>query len=877
MAAAGGGGGSSSSPPPWDPTSEAFQNDDSLEFDMDDPAVIAELERWDRETKLGSELETLLAEMKAIADSVPMTEWARPVPEGMEGVPPVDAEEFHKELERVVGESDARFLREADSGDPASSPPSSSAPSSPDASRGGRMAGSATDVELRTTHDFLAWYEELEAVSNQETWEKYETYVAELEACVEGLGAMDSQVKQVVTLLEEIREDHATSSAKTGLFMGACEGLMQEIVNLKAFEGGLSERLQFFEALDTASAAINGATLSCDDDAFPAVLASMDQSIANIERHLHYKEADAYLVRFRQLQARGFALVRAYAQKSLGEAVDAARSESQGGLPAGDATGGASTVDTDGFADATALAKHRERFGSALKGLQNLLRQMAIQAKEKSEYRQLLEDCFWMYAEHRMALLTPPVQRRMEVCSASTPLEFARTGACLLLGVCADEHHLAENFFPTASVSAEGREDGGHEGHRIAFDWTSVFKKALCEPLCGLLGDRLRPMFMNVSDVGDLCELVDLLQNEILGREMERRGTSAEPMRDALTVLLNDLRQRVIFRALAFIRERVEGFKPVVEASEAVAHFSRCTAFVEQADGSGEPPERLPECPILQTSVTMLRQLYTAVEPSVFSAIAHETIRHTSMGLARASSAIEKAVGATARLANSACTAELYAGLYLLSHLVTLRDRLRPFSVELSFTDKHLDFSNAREYIGRVYSSPGSLVSMRDNSLLGLVSNLRSWSPKVHQVHSDSRKELDGMLASQRDRLVASVISETCDALSNFLLKVDAYRASGKKDLGSSAFGSPERVKELVGKVNAALSRDLPQVARLLIFSLPDPASRADVSTPIRTGLLQHYSKLDALLNAEYSADQRDAFDAAAAPIVSASLDAMFA
>ena len=844
-----------------------FPGDDlEKSFDMDDPEVWAQLERWDQEVQLSSEHEALLEEIKALVDSVPMTEWAnvREVPEEMKGAPPMDRDAVQRELARVVGEPVES--RGADAEEGAVQPTASS-------------SKDVGDVELRSTHDFLEWYEELEAVSHQETWEKYDAYVAELEACIEGMASMEGQVRQILGLLEEIRADHATSSAKTGLFMGACEGLMQEIVNLKSFEGGLSERLQFFESLDAASAAINGAGLSCDDDAFPAMLAAMDDSIANIEQRMHYKEAEAYLVRFRQLQARGFAVVRAYAQKTLGEAAEAARPAApQGPQEPVAGTSGASAGVLENDDGDGALAAHRERFRTALKGLHSLLRQLANQGGDKPEYRQLLEDCIWMYAEHRMALLSPALQRRIEACSQSVPLEFVRTGACLLLGICADEYDLAENFFPSAQAGGDkGGAGSGEQPRGAGFDWAGVFKKALCEPLCGVLSDRLRPMVMNVSDVGELCALVDLMQNEILVREMGRRGASAEPARDALTVLLNDIRQRVIFRALAFVRERVEGFKPSSEVAEAAAFFSKCTAFVDQAGGGGEPPERLPECSLLETSVTVLQQLYAAVEPSVFSAIAHETIRQTSLGLQRTSAAIEKAVGPAARLADSACTADLYAGFYLLAHLVSLRDKLRPFSVELGFTDKHLDFSNTREYIGRVYSSPGSLVSMRDNSLLGLVSNLRSWSPKVQQVRGDSRKELEGMLSSQRDKVVKRVIADTCDALSNFLLKVDAFRASGKSDLGSSAFGSPERVKELISKVNTALSKTFPQVARVMLFHLRDPAARADVSTPIRTGLLQHYSKLDALLDAEYTAEQRETFGAVAASKVSDDLDAMFA
>jgi hypothetical protein len=62
--------------------------------------------------------------------------------------------------------------------------------------------------------------------------------------------------------------------------------------------------------------------------------------------------------------------------------------------------------------------------------------------------------------------------------------------------VCQLEHQLFDGFFP----GADG-DGGGALG-------------ALMDPLCTVLYDALRPAFIQLADLGSLCELVDILQHE---------------------------------------------------------------------------------------------------------------------------------------------------------------------------------------------------------------------------------------------------------------------------------------------------------------------------------------------------------------------------
>ena len=65
--------------------------------------------------------------------------------------------------------------------------------------------------------------------------------------------------------------------------------------------------------------------------------------------------------------------------------------------------------------------------------------------------------------------------------------------------MCQLEHQLFEHFFPEAGSVGEG--------DPLA---------PLMDPLCTLLYDALRPAFIQLQSLDDLCALVVILQHEVL-------------------------------------------------------------------------------------------------------------------------------------------------------------------------------------------------------------------------------------------------------------------------------------------------------------------------------------------------------------------------
>lgn len=70
--------------------------------------------------------------------------------------------------------------------------------------------------------------------------------------------------------------------------------------------------------------------------------------------------------------------------------------------------------------------------------------------------------------------------------------------------VCRAEHQLFCRFFPSAATNL------------------SVLTGSLMDPLGVILYDHLRPSLIQLQEVGQLCNVVEVLKNEVIEEQMNR-------------------------------------------------------------------------------------------------------------------------------------------------------------------------------------------------------------------------------------------------------------------------------------------------------------------------------------------------------------------
>ncbi|XP_042487205.1 conserved oligomeric Golgi complex subunit 3-like [Macadamia integrifolia] len=114
-----------------------------------------------------------------------------------------------------------------------------------------------------------------------------------------------------------------------------------------------------------------------------------------------------------------------------------------------------------------------------------------------------------------------------------------------------------------------------------------------------------------------------------------------------------------------------------------------------------------------------------------------------------------------------------------------------------------------------------------------------------------------------------SVTKLVVDPMLSFVTKVTAVKvalSSGGQDqksdsvlakpLKNQAFATPDKVAELVQKVDASIQQELPRVMGKMKLYLQNPSTRTILYKPIKTNIVEAHLQLQSLLKSEYSPEE---------------------
>lgn len=718
------------------------------------------------------------------------------------------------------------------------------------------------DVVLHSTNQFYKWHSELEAAFASETEEKYKQYAAELQgrldSCAEILGKVDA----VLHYFAELRAQHHEVSNKSRALTDSCERLVVEKERLLQFADALRNKLQYFDELERVSAQFHSAALAVDSDSFLPLLERLDDCITYVSNNPQYADASSYASKFRQLQQRAMATMRTKVAQVLqhaSEQVMAALREgraSTSGLSNGNSTPMAATPRAatprangrggpriaEGVQQALLYVRFRTAAGSGLKGLL-----AGIQARtDRLEYARLLSDCQILYCDTRLQLVSGVTHDAILHMSSQTLPVLVREGWGYLMQVCQYEHQLFDHFFPRAEP----------EGSSLA---------PLMDPLATILYDALRPQFIHLHALDELCEIVDILTHEVVEEQMGRRGEAVHPLRPVLHRTLADVQERLTFRAQAFIKDEVTNFKargpdldypgklqhrqdqlPTEHTPPTRQNGDAPSAFVPQQNTDSQMESDLEAYtvwyPPLRSSLLCLSKLYGSVDPKIFNGLAQDAVHAATASVQGASRQIAKQ------------SSVMDAQLFTIKQLLILREQIAPFEADFAVTEYDLDFSHMRDHLRRIMAGKASLFTFSSNN--AMVQLVSRGGPRILQSQVDSKKELEKQVKASCEAFIMAVTKLTVEPMLSFITKVTAVKVamlSSSKRLREQAFASPERLAEMVQKVQTAMQTSLPKAVSKMKLYLNNPSTHSILFKPIKSNIAEAHTQIAALLEAEYT------------------------
>ncbi|KAL1953144.1 hypothetical protein VTO42DRAFT_3558 [Malbranchea cinnamomea] len=710
-------------------------------------------------------------------------------------------------------------------------------------------------------HDFARWYNSAGRDLLEASYEKYQACLDELELSTSHLDSLLRDTSSTLEILSSLSESFRAVESQTSAFQQQCEGLLSAQEKSTKLADEIHENLQYYDFLDPASRRLNapGAGNTVRSKEFSDMLRRLDECLDYMQAHPEQKEAETYRSRYRLLLTRALTLIRGYFVSSLREI----------------SSGVAKRVADRQLNDTTTstLLYAKFRVGAAeLKDLGLEIQKRAVPPVEpelgaEAEYQSLLNDLHTAFSATRGKLIIPLVRKRLnDIANAPSTskdlVAFARASISYIRGICLDEFELWGQWF---------------HGQQGLYD----FLESVCEPLY----DHLRPRIIRETKLLKLCELCTLLQTRYL-LDPDEEAEYPNPNQLDFSVLiqpaLEDAQTRLVFRAQAVLRDDIERYKPRPEDLDYPARNRKVSLPAsdgKRSDLSGpkasfaEPGSPLPKTPMivdenldspsehdvrwdfdsrsvfegwyptLKKAVWLLSRIYRLVNSTVFDDLAHQIVHQTTVSLHYAST----------QIAAKASPAD--AQLFLIKHLLILKQQIVAFDIEFVSPDISLDFSGVTNTFWELRERGGLFNPRNLFRLMG-----RGLLPRVVENMLDAKVELDGRLRTVINDFTDAFATKMTAPLPSLPSPTSLPRSSAKTTTTASttpspSLPSPQAARQALHQTCKAIEKEVPVLRRLLDDYLQDTRTKETLVGAVQDRVLQFYEDfLDAYLALDKSA-----------------------
>ncbi|PYI10179.1 Sec34-domain-containing protein [Aspergillus sclerotiicarbonarius CBS 121057] len=677
-------------------------------------------------------------------------------------------------------------------------------------------------TDIRNELEFAQWYGEVEESLLEASYDEYQACLQELQMSKSHLDSLLSDTSSTLNLLTSLSNDFRAVESQTSNFQKQCEGLLSAQKHDSDLGADIQENLQYYDFLDPASRRLNapgaGSTVRGKD--FSDMLRRLDECLDYMETHPDQKEAGVYRSRYRLLMTRALTLIRTHFVSSLRDVyADASKKIADKQL-------NDTTMSTLLYAKFRVGAPELKQIGLEIQ--KRAVPPLDPDQGTEAEYQSLLNELHANYAATRGKLIIPLVRKNLyDIAQSPTSsqdlVSFARASISYIRGVCLDEFELWSEWF---------------HGHGGLYD----FLETICEPLY----DHLRPRIIHEDKIVKLCQLCTLLQTRYLldqDEEIEQVDANQLDFPALIQPALEDVQTRLVFRAQAFLRDEIERYKPRPEDLDYPARNKQLSISVTEGQISGrkvasadalvnlpkptkqtedggdtsleqdskwdlESPNALTGWyPTLRKAIWLLSRIYRLVNSTVFDDLAHQIVHQTNTSLHHASTLLTNK------------TSPIDAQLFLMSHLLILKQQIVAFDIEYVAPEVTFDFSGVTNTFWELRER-GGLFNPRN--LMRLVGH--GLIPRVIENMLDAKVELDGRLRT--------VIN---DFINGFASKMTASLPAKFVDARSLQRG------ELIYPTCRNIEKEVPNLRKVLSEYLDDGRMKETLVGAVQDRVIQIY------------------------------------
>ena len=499
---------------------------------------------------------------------------------------------------------------------------------------------------------------------------------------------------------------------------------------------------------------------------------------------------------------------------------------------------------------------------------------------QTEQYQDLLGLCRNAYCGSREALLRLTVRSHMDKLRAKHGLiGMTRLASVFLIRLCTVETALYLDFFggrqrmeekqkrkgqKEEAANGEGAEGerkreadpqggnggkpgaGGERAQQEETLASQVMSKegayydtefqASLSTLCSSLHRTVRRGLVNISDLDTLCQIVAVLREE---RSLASSSPTTMAAAHAISSVIVDAQERLIFCANSSLTKDVVRFKATPAdldyPERLMPGYQKPAAAADgNGDGKGEGAESESNendavraqlqvyeswFPPMRSVLRVLSKIFRVVEPRVFEDIALSSVQACTGSLKEGSAYILNKSGV------------VHADLFLVKHLLILREQLSPFDIQLRSVERQLDFSDAGKAVSRFLANQNRrLFSMsNENALMTLLRE----GVSVQEASVDSKRDLDDALRSACNDFIEHTSTSLAGPLLGLVEQYKAASSSSSSDnLLSLPFLSADSIKAVLEETNENLNSKLDEVTSQMVLYLESSATQGILLKP---------------------------------------------
>ncbi|KAE8626202.1 hypothetical protein XENTR_v10006546 [Xenopus tropicalis] len=719
--------------------------------------------------------------------------------------------------------------------------------------QGFSMLGMEED-RIETAQQFFSWFDKLQIHMDHDGSAKYREMRDFLAGFQEQCDAILNDVNVALEHLESLQKQYLFVSTKTGTLHEACEQLLKEQSEFVQLAENIQQKLSYFNELETINTKLNSPTLSVNSEGFIPMLTKLDDCITYISAHPNYKDYPVYMAKFKQCLYKAMHLMKNYTVNTMQNLTSQLIKRD---------SSNASTTDN-------AFTLFYVKFRAAAPKVRTLIEQVEQRSEKIPEYQQLLSEIHQCYLDQRESLLSPSITTTITDLTSQNNRDhcaLVRSGCAFMVHVCQDEHHLYNEFFtkPTPKLDV------------------------LLEKLCLSLYDVFRPLIIHVVHLETLSELCGILKIEMLEDHVQNSVEHLGAFAAVVKQMLEDVQERLVYRTHIYIQSDILGYKPApgdlaypdkLEMMEKIAQSikeeqqrlhstesSFSDVHLEDPDsnnliksGASESLSQKPQntvspadlhgmwYPTVRRTLVCLSKLYRCIDRAVFQGLSQEALSACIQSLLGASEAITKN------------KTQIDGQLFLIKHLLILREQIAPFHTEFTIKEISLDLKKTRDAAFKILHPRTVPRFFRLNSNNALLEFLLQGTPEIKEHFIDSKKDVDRHLKAACEQFIQQQSKIFVEPLEDFMTKVTALKTMAsqggpKYSLSQQPWAQPVKINDLVSSTYKTMKTKLPVTLRGMSLYLANKDTEFILFKPVRSNIQQVFQKIHMLLKEEFASE----------------------